>query len=1219
MSNQPDLLTFTPAPDAPPPDQPARDQALDVSRSWIVQAPAGAGKTELLTQRFLKLLSVVDEPEEILAITFTVAATAEMRGRILSALEEAARTPEAPGESRTLQLARQALLRSSNHNWQLLQQPHRLDVQTIDSLCLRLAHGQPLLSRLGGRLEPTEQAAGLYELAAQRTFAQLGRASAELQAALEQLLLLRDNNLSNCQKLLAGMLEGRQQWQDVFVLNEHALVDWTEVRARLEAPFAAEIIRVLAELHACLSAEPTLVNELLELARYAAGNSSLPDLALLDGLHSLPAPEPLFLAHWEGLGTFLTKSKGEWRIRVHKGHGFPVEPKASARPGQPSYKQRMEHLLQRLRAHPDGERLRLLLHQVPRLPAARYDEIQWQTLVSVFRVLRRAVAELHVVFAERNQVDFAELSIAAAAVLSNDPDGRALFASESTRHLLIDEFQDTSRRQHQLVGRLLYHWQPGDGRTCFLVGDPMQSIYIFRQAEVELFGRVQRRGLDCGSHTHPCSGLQLSENFRSHAGLVDPLNRHFATIFGQPRAHAEVTFAPSTAATPALDDLDQAVQIHPFFCSPRDPDSVAQARADQIARVVDLVEQQLPRIQAARQAAGPSYTIAILGRAKNHLAPIAAALRTRRMPFRAVELETLAERQEIIDLQSLLRALLHPMDRIAWLSVLRAPWCGLSLGDLHTLTGSDDEAFRSTPLPNLIAERAHLLSDDGRARLDRTSAALDRAQTEAFRQLHAQSLSAWVERTWTTLGAPAYLSSEERENAEAFFRLLDGVSPDGIDVLNGALDAALERLCAAPDSSVSQQYGVQLMTIHKAKGMGFEVVIVPALERKPGGDKDPLVTLLERVRQDGTSDPEQEHDEVLVAPLGSRGKRHRTYKWVESARNARQAGERKRLFYVACTRARRELHLLGTAEVSSSGQVRPGAPDSLLACAWPALGPLFTQTRQPALPTPTALPAAASAPEPGLITQLAAAESESEQTDILRLSRVPSGFVPELPLPNVTNIGTYPHVGAPASQFSRPEGSFEQRARGNAIHAMLEFVSESWARAGNPCDPAPLAPRLERLARTVLRRAGLSPARVETLVPTLAAVVLAAATHPEGRWILAPHPGAQSEWSFSEWTSNLAESNAAEARLRTLRVDRAFRAGEAPLGSGSRCLWIIDYKTGAEPGSIVINAWLEAQKESSRPQLETYGSALRAFYPDKLDLRYGLYFPELLRLVTWPD
>ncbi|HEY0785308.1 MAG TPA: 3'-5' exonuclease, partial [Acidobacteriaceae bacterium] len=1128
---------------------------------------------------------------------------AEMRSRVILALEAAAAGPPAAGEALTTALARGALARSEERGWELLQQPHRLDVQTIDSLCLRLAHGQPLLARLGGQLAPTEQAGPLHALAARRTMARLGGDRPLLDTALRQLLLLRDNNLRGCEGLIARMLARREQWGHVLPLGEQASVDWAAVRAQLEAPFAAEVARALQAVHAEFAAMPILASELPVLAQYACNNSSKLEIDLLDSMPGLPPGHPDFLEHWRCVRSLLLTKAGEWRRRYGRSEGFPPTVKSAF-----SYGERMLGLVRDLQRDPAaGERLRELLSSLSSLPDARYDETQWQTLRSVFEVLRHAVAELHVVFAERNEVDFAEISIAAAAVLEDETNPAALLAAESRLHLLIDEFQDTSRAQHQLIGRLLREWQPGEGHTCFLVGDPMQSIYIFRQAEVELFGRVQRRGIDCGNHRHPCSGLVLRENFRSHAGLVDPLNAYFTRIFaGSADAPGEVTFAPSNASAPARGR--DSVQVHSFFSASGNEEEVAAAQQAEIDRVVALVEQERASLGQLGAERARGHTIAILGRAKNHLVRIAGALRAKGIVFRAIELETLAERQEILDLLSLLRALLHPGDRVAWLSVLRAPWCGLRLGDLHLLTGADEEPFRGMPVPELMADRASLLTDDGQARLARVAAVLARAASERFRL--GQTPSQWLERSWVSLGAPAYLRDEERENAEAFFRLLDGLPPDRLDLLQ----AALGRLCAAPDPRAEETSGVQLMTIHKAKGLGFDVVIVPALERATGRDEFPLVTMLERARKE--SEAGEERDELLVAPLGRHGEQHPTYAWVQKQRGERATAEHKRLFYVACTRARERLHLLGRATVSSSGRVQASAAGSLLASAWPALGPLFEHRWQEQAAGRSASGAEAGAPETpvreGWVAKLAAGSAAPSE---LRLRRVPAQFQPRTALENVTAPGTFmkgsvAERGQPgAERFRRPEGSFEQRARGNAVHAMLQLVSEAWSRKGAAADPLQLEPELGRLTRSVLRRAGLGAARVESLAPVLVGTVLSAAGHAEGRWILSPHPEAQSEASWSHRSGSEAP--------RSLRVDRVFRAGAEPLSEGSQALWVIDYKTGSDPGPLMLDAYLEGQKEQWKPQLEAYGAALRAFYGPRLQLRYGLYFPELLRLKSW--
>src|SRR6266852_4305137 len=156
-------------------DAALRDRALDVRRSFIVQAPAGSGKTELLVRRFLKLLSTVKQPEEILAITFTKKAAAEMRKRVLDRLPNSAEIA------------------------------HRLRIQTIDAFCAALTRQVPVLARFGAQPEIVEDARDLYWEAASRVFQQFNAAS-------EKLLAHLDNNVPLATGLLANMLDNRDRW-----------------------------------------------------------------------------------------------------------------------------------------------------------------------------------------------------------------------------------------------------------------------------------------------------------------------------------------------------------------------------------------------------------------------------------------------------------------------------------------------------------------------------------------------------------------------------------------------------------------------------------------------------------------------------------------------------------------------------------------------------------------------------------------------------------------------------------------------------------------------------------------------------------------------------------------------------------------------------------------------------------------------------------------------
>ncbi len=1185
-----------------PSDQHARDQALDTRSSYIVQAPAGSGKTELLTHRYLKLLAHVDEPEEILAITFTRAATAEMRSRVLKKLEEARSNPvPRAADDAMLISARAALAHAEDRGWKLLEQPHRLDIQTIDSLCMRVAHEQPLLARMGGQLQPRENAFPLYEEAARRTLANLGKRNQEIHASLMHLLQLRDNNLPDVQRLIADMLAHRDQWVHAFPLTGTLTEDkWDEIRLLLEMPFRQAICRVLKKAHAALTVEPVVSDELIELANYACRNPSDIDLRAISHIRVLPEPNEKFLDQWICFcSLLLTKSNDAWRKQVTVREGFP--PAASRRKDSPEqrYKDRMMSLIDRL-SQSDG--LLASLRDIRSLPPARFDDDQWQILRDLFIVLRYSVAELRVLFAEEDAVDFVELGLSALHVLEQEhPSERALGISERVRHLLIDEFQDTSRRQHLLVRMLLRAWNPGDGRSCFFVGDPMQSIYMFRQAEVELFEQVQMHGIASAGQQYPCTSLQLSANFRSHAGLTKPLNAYFDTIFASNRAAgaATVSFSPSEAISTALPG--KSVHPHPQFIPRQDEDALRDAREHEAEEVLRIIQEHLPRIrQAAAQAEDPdkSYTVAVLARARQHLALIAQKLRENDIPFRSVELETLSERQEILDLLSLLRALLHPMDRVAWLSVLRAPWCGLTVEDLHLLCGSDDKQFARTPVIQLVEERMSLLSEDGQQRLRRTYAVLTRSLEVRYQQAQSPSLSAWIERTWHSLGGPLCLDAQQQENVRVFFSMLDSVAPDGIACLSDEFDHQLSRLFAQPDPRASERFGVLLMTIHKAKGRGVDGGLGPGRDRGTGRDRQQLICMLERVRSD---DPDQ--DELLVAPIGSKGEEtHPLYQWVRKQRQAREDEERKRVFYVACTRARRELHLFGTAFFNGRGSLEPGASDSLLATAWPALETEFlsafqAQSKQFVIPFP-------SAPQPGVV-DIAAVAAPAHPPLVLR--RLPSDIEVRPTEENVTVAGTVFDIADERGLFDRPEGSRQQRIIGSIIHALLERLSRLLAE--NPdLYPAEIRTLLRPQTEAMLRAAAFSPEQSAASAKEILTAAETAAKDSMGRWLLGPHAEAQSEASWTGWL---------DGRLRTLRADRIFRGGAEPLDEGSEYFWVVDYKTSQYSG-LDIHGFLAQQRSVYEPQLASYGRALRKIYGDSLPLRFGLYFPRIERLEYWP-
>ena len=1156
-----------------PVDQSARARTLETNESFLVQAPAGSGKTELLTRRLLKLLAEVDEPEQILAITFTLAATAEMRQRVLNALQKA-RDTEETGEE--LQLARGALENDARRSWNLLQQPERLNIQTIDAVCLAIAHETPLLSRLGGSLSPTDKPQPLYTLAARRTLARLG-SEEPISSALTALLQLRSTSLPDCQKLIAEMLDKRDQWGRVLPLGQTTF-DWPVVRAFLEAPLRRTHDEAIQKAQALFAGHPDLAQELIEVLSHACGNID-PDADLMSLKHVTDIRQLTDQAHWDCLCDFLLTQKDEWRASVPTKIGYPTG-RAGTAP-----RARYKALLARLDANPE---FLAMLSELRALPPQAYSEEESQILQHMLVILRYATAELRLVFAERGLVDFVELGLAARQVLRDDQGELSELAADVAArwpHLLVDEFQDTSRSQYELFTLIASGWESAGRGSCFLVGDPMQSIYMFRQAEVELFERTRRYGLGEGTAVVHLTPLQLQTNFRSHAGLVDRLNDIFAQVFGPGTGEEyQVTFAPSKAHDPAPRG-NLGVRVWPSFSVSRPSTEEKRAAEDAEARqVVSIIQEHWPAVETAKRK-HTEFRIAVLVRARTHLDLIARRLRKAEIPFRAVEIEQLVERQEVKDLTALTRTLLHPMDRIAWLSVLRAPWCGLTVKDLHALAGSDTKDYYNQPaMLTLLRERTPLLSTDGQGRAARVLSVLE----DALRGRHRQvSLAQWVERTWATLGGRACVDRAGYANVHAFFAMLEQLGP-GAD----GLEEQIAELCAQPDPAANERCGVHLMTIHKAKGLGFDVVIVPGLGRATRTEAQPLLRWLEQTRLLGPT--EQEEREFVVAPIGRNGKQGGIYAWIGELQGRREDDEAKRLLYVAATRARKELHLLGTAIVRRSNQeLSPGPSGTLLGIAWTALKPDFERAREEQAPAADPTPQQAEFSFP-------------PASPTIQFRRLPADWKPR-------EYAAARETEETLEVVERPRGSLAARAFGTVVHALLEDLTRLPGIDAAGVSPAVLdelrswRPR----ALAMLRSAGLPRVEAEPQAAEVVRALQGVLQDAKGRWILGARAGAQTETSWSGWTGSEGGKI-----VRTLRGDRIFRAGATPCSAEETHLWIVDYKT-ARHGASGLDAFLESEKEKYLHQLEAYAAVMRKVHGESQPLRLALYYPLLTRLVWW--
>jgi ATP-dependent helicase/nuclease subunit A len=1209
---------------APPPDQVSREYALDASKSVLVRAPAGSGKTDLLTRRFLRLLSQVDDPSQIVAITFTKAAAAEMRNRILAELEKAASSTDVEKcqkqdnadelDAFSMEaLAERALAHSQSLGWKLLDVPAQLRISTIDSFCRELALQEPLLSGLGGGLEVSEQPKDLYRRAARRTLENIEKDGAALREAIEGLLLWRDNGWKDVEDQLVEMLEQRDRWMREFVLERDP--DWNAVRRKLERPFAREVRTALEKLSRLIESVPGAREDAKALATFGCeqtGGRLYRELAELAEFPAAPfeTAEQLEEAcrSYRCLAALFLTDEGEFRKRFDIHVGFPKENK--------NEKDRLLALIASLDAVPG---LETELAAVLKLPPVKYSDDEWRIVQACFLMLRHAAAELRVVFAEAATVDFTEVAQIAIKVLTTEdgaPSEAAMAVADGIHHVLVDEFQDTSRRQHELLGRLVAAWPERDGRTCFLVGDPMQAIYFFRDADAELFPRAENAGLEIpGDEPLLFDAVHLTANFRTAPTLVERVNHAFSRVFaiddgsGVKFTRAEpARKASHRASLHLVSNQDASIHLHVDF-EPQmahgnsATDRKAQIKAEQEAahekqtrEIVALIESHQSRIAEAREAKG-KYRVAVLGRTRKALAPIAAALRNSGIPFRAVELEELRERPEIIDALALIRALLNLQDRVAWLGVLRAPWCGLSLADLHALVSADNKELVARAVSELLVERMTLLSREGQVAVQRVMDALHFALQTRMTETIA-SPGTWMEQVWLRLGGARCVDAAARANLDLLWNSLDSLADGEADLLGPALQSALDKLTAQPDPKADSDCGVQLMTIHKSKGLEFEVVIVPELQAPEGRTKTSLLSWLEV----GIADPDksEEPTEFLVAPLQSKGaERGSAKRWVDELRRTRERQEMRRLLYVAATRPREELHLFARPayKIAGDGVEQLVTPwNSLLATAWPAfekeIRERFDMWR--------------AGPSQGV--DIAASEARtsgpSDRPTILR--RLPPEFDDrrktwEAPTAEELLVGT-------GHLYERHEGGLLSRTLGTAVHALLQRLAQHLAAQPENDAMAAIAPFMPSITAQI-RAVGADAQEARSLASQALEIAQQALADPIGRWILSPQESGASE---VRWTGVINGS------LRTVQVDRVFRAGPAPRidasASGSSW-WIIDYKTAH--GERLDRAALSDLRRIFAPQVEAYGKVLRNLRGDSMPIYAGLYYPRMPLLDWW--
>lgn len=877
-----------------PVDAGVRARAVDVSGSFIVSAPAGSGKTELLSQRVLALLAVVDEPESVLAITFTKKAQGEMLGRIISTLSRVADGAVDGMNPESVSLAKAALARDAEMGWNIIHNPSRLRIKTIDSFLGGLAGRAPVAGMMAGGLRVADNPDACYRNAARQLMGEI-ESDAFFVPDLAAVMRHVGNDFMMAEEMFVGLLKNRDQWLPL-VLDCRGDGRLREVVERSLGVVRGSLVDgVVGGLGALIPALEDMV--LFAGARIDADSPHAALSGLAGGLVDM-----VDVDGWRVVADWLLTSEGEPRKKLAVAQGFPAASKATGaeKAVLADAKSRMESLCAEIGSSPAALEA---LRAVRKAPPATFGDGEWAVLEALLSLLPVLAGKLALVFSREGVVDHVAVAASALSVLGGDdaaPSDAMLAMDNQICHILVDEFQDTDSRQVEMLRRLMAGWQPDDGRTLFLVGDAMQSIYSFRGSNVGIFIDVAERGMG----GFRVERLDLTVNFRSSPVIVDWVNAVFSKSL--PAANdcntGAVTYSAAVAHNPCGDN--DAAEVVVF--TGVDPEA---AEAKYVAEKISAIRAQ-----------SPGDSVAVLVRNRSHATAVCGALRKLDIGYQAVEMESLKNRLVVRDIATLARAVIRLHDRISWVALLRSPLCGLGMDDMEAVCSGSASALVISRLRKI--NEIDGVSEDGVRAVKRLMAVM----LPTLQQRERKSLRHAVEGAWLALGgAASVVDAIDMHSMHDVWAVLDELTWSST---NEDIDLLFSRIYASPGSS--KDACVQVMTIHKSKGLQFDHVFVPRAD-KVGSLSDPELLLWDSYIQDGdvyplisASRPYGEADSAIHEHIKFQAKR-------------REINEAARLMYVACTRPKSSLHISAVLGSGDDATVKAPSGSSLLGQIWGAV------------------------------------------------------------------------------------------------------------------------------------------------------------------------------------------------------------------------------------------------------------------------------------------
>lgn len=862
----------------------ARRLAVDPARNVALEASAGTGKTRVLVERYVALLLAGVAPRNILAITFTRKAAAEMRQRILDELARRHREGALSGEV-----------------WRdLRDHAGEIAISTIDAFCLALLREFPLEADV----DPG------FELADETETPRLVDESLDRALGLGRRLAIDDEDVA---LLFAGLGEGR-------------------LRQGLARLLDRRIVAVDALNRFVRRADITPEQACVRLgARLRAAFATLP--GGLDGFLLTGPAHPDFALLAEDLETLVASDVPVNQVQVLLER---VRAHLLTRKGEP--RKKLDYRIDEFRSRADYDRhkaavLALGPYAVDALKGYQAD-LNLVLARGVRRLLAMALDEYRRTLQKENVLDFSEVLLRTLELLRQmDEFSRSRFRLESRyQHVLVDEFQDTSRAQWELVELLVRAWGEGEGLagrdlppSIFIVGDRKQSIYGFRDAEVSVLEAASRY-IDA---LRPIAGVRqaITRSFRSVPqllafvndvfGLVDKHDRPDAfryderDIFPLDSGAADAVRPPEPGAAPLQDTVLGVAAA-------ASDEAQAEAVAEEVARLLVAGVTVRDRETGVRRAIRPG-DIALLFRTRESHRTFEAALERRRVPFYVYKGLGFFDADEIKDVLAALAWLAAPESDLRAAAFLRSRVVRLSDRALKALAPALAGALTGAVAPPAI-ER---LEPDDRARLELARASAPAWLSLVDRVPPAELLDRLLSESAYAVETRGPGVAQARENLKKIRGLVRRIQNRGYATVARLVEYFSQMVAGGDESNaiVDAVDAVNLMTVHAAKGLEFPVVFIVNLAKGSGGSRDPV-----RVSLPPFDGDDEELADVAIGEHESDADRDE---------EARDAEETKRLMYVAVTRARDRLYL--TTTLGKDGRVAPGrgslgrmAPASLI-------------------------------------------------------------------------------------------------------------------------------------------------------------------------------------------------------------------------------------------------------------------------------------------------